>query len=347
MKHDSDILKRIKNYFMRRKSADEAHAFEREIERDAFLYEAIEGLEDILSSDLQQALDELDDRLDERIAERPLYLKWQLAASVAVLLTFGAGIYALIQKKGPQNDVNITYQLDSIKTVSDSTVYQPREEAISFNPLQDFDEESNDSQSLSLSTIGNESTINEPVLNEEPKKEIAKDEAIVFAEVDEMKSKKSVSPEAQMDASRDLISETNTEEIAVTGSETGTRFNTQTTANNTAASKAVTSVSEVKLNMASDEPAVNVLANERATPVGGRMAYDAYIKRSVRRTPGMPEGLVTLQFEFDKDGRPKKIEIVRSLCTACDLEAKRIISEGPSWQVTDRKEVVTISVPFE
>ena len=82
------------------------------------------------------------------------------------------------------------------------------------------------------------------------------------------------------------------------------------------------------------------------TPVGGMASYQRYLKRSIQRTPGMPSGVVVLSFEFDRDGKPRKVEVARSLCTACDLEAQRAVEEGPAWEVGDRKERVTLEVPF-
>lgn len=349
MKHDSDILKRIKHYFMRRKSAEEAHAFEREIEKDGFLYEAIEGLEDILSSDLQQALDELDDRLDERVKERPLYLKWQLAASIAVLLAFGAGIYALLQRNHqPTDESNFSYQTEGFKSQSDSTIYQPREEAITFIPLEEITTERSDTQAMSSFNTAGATGITNQVDPRSAKDATVIDPALALAEKEPVNEKRGITASEKVQATIEAEPETGNTAFLDAETQSGTRYNAQTTERSLAMpSTASAPSSEQDFNSSMEETTKKDVVNNTATPIGGRVAYDAYIRRSVRRTPGMPEGSVLLQFEFDKDGRPKKIEVVKSLCTACDLEAKRVISEGPTWQVTDKKEVVTVSVPFD
>ncbi len=60
----------------------------------------------------------------------------------------------------------------------------------------------------------------------------------------------------------------------------------------------------------------------------------------------MPSGSVVVTFEFDKDGAPKKLEVAKSLCTACDAEAMRVIENGPKWNVNERKERVSVTVSF-
>lgn len=75
-------------------------------------------------------------------------------------------------------------------------------------------------------------------------------------------------------------------------------------------------------------------------------SYRQYLNNNLQKSEGMPSGTVIVTFEFDKDGKPKKVEVAKSLCTACDAEAKRLIENGPAWDVEDRKERATIEVVF-
>ena len=129
MKHDSDILKRIKSYFMRRKSADEAHAFEREAEKDAFLYEAMEGIEGMLTSDLQQAMDELDDKLDAKTISK-FTVNWQMAASVLALVAVGGSILIFT--------LNSDDAEGTMSSNESNQNYEPRQDTVNFDTLGSY-----------------------------------------------------------------------------------------------------------------------------------------------------------------------------------------------------------------
>ena len=90
---------------------------------------------------------------------------------------------------------------------------------------------------------------------------------------------------------------------------------------------------------------------EEPEPADGWDNYDAYLANNLI----MPEEIeykpsstptVEVSFEVDKYGEPTNFRIEKSLCPKCDVEAIRLIKEGPKWKRKARKNgrtTVTIS----
>ena len=325
MKHDSEILKRIKSYFMRRKSADEAYKFEREMERDPFLYEAMEGFEDMLTSDIQQALDELDDRLDEKEKKKFLVFTWQ-AAAIGLVLIVGVSVFAIL---GSENDEPESYTIDD-------TNYNPRNVNPSFTDMDKIkdsyavDETADSSDQIEESTQSNE--IDFAVSETAPKKEVQMQDAPAESRFNaDATYKKPQQTKADSEPINEL-GEVAVDEIAM-----------QEDVSEKTAAPALKSVSTIEEAVSTRNKAEK---KSSASPEGGMSSYQSYLKKNLQKSTGMPNGSVVVTFEFDKDGTPRKVAIAKSLCTACDAEAIRLIENGPKWNVEDRKERISIAVPF-
>ncbi|WP_421794824.1 energy transducer TonB [Haliscomenobacter sp.] len=72
------------------------------------------------------------------------------------------------------------------------------------------------------------------------------------------------------------------------------------------------------------------------SPEGGFEQFEQYIQKNIE----MPfeaklnavSGDVTLEFTFEKDGKPARIRILRPLGFGCDQIAERLIEDGPKWR---------------
>jgi hypothetical protein len=76
----------------------ERNAFERELQKDPFFEEAMEGLSSISPEDAERDLGELQAGLDRRTKGRRNYIFYRIAASVAVLLILSS-VFILTQRK--------------------------------------------------------------------------------------------------------------------------------------------------------------------------------------------------------------------------------------------------------
>lgn len=72
------------------------------------------------------------------------------------------------------------------------------------------------------------------------------------------------------------------------------------------------------------------------SPEGGFEKFEQYIRENIE-TPfeaklNAVSGDVTLEFTFEKDGKPARIRILRPLGFGCDQIAERLIEDGPKWR---------------
>jgi TonB family protein len=72
------------------------------------------------------------------------------------------------------------------------------------------------------------------------------------------------------------------------------------------------------------------------SPEGGFEKFEQYIRDNLE-TPfearrHMISGTVTLEFTFDKEGKPTRFSVLRSLGFGCDQEAEHLIENGPKWR---------------
>ncbi len=84
-------------------------------------------------------------------------------------------------------------------------------------------------------------------------------------------------------------------------------------------------------------------------PKGGWKKFNKYIDENIQYPSSARinriEGTVKVSFYINGKGRPEQIKIVESLCDPCDLEAIRLVEEGPKWR--PRKRNTIASIKFE
>ena len=95
----------------------------------------------------------------------------------------------------------------------------------------------------------------------------------------------------------------------------------------------------------------NNMKVEEPEPADGWDKYDAYLANNLN----MPEelkskqtgGEVEVSFEVNKNGEPINIKVEKSLCGKCDVEAIRLIKDGPKWKrKANKKGRTTVTISF-
>lgn len=88
-------------------------------------------------------------------------------------------------------------------------------------------------------------------------------------------------------------------------------------------------------------------------PADGWSNYDSYLANNLnipddfRDTRSNNNSSVQVSFEVDKNGEPVNIRVEKSLCSACDKEAVRLIKEGPKWKRNaGKKGRTTVTINF-
>jgi hypothetical protein len=80
---------------------------------------------------------------------------------------------------------------------------------------------------------------------------------------------------------------------------------------------------------------VQVMSDE-LEPEGGLEELDEYIadnKVQIHDEKGnMLSGEITLSFAVDNKGKPENIKVIKSSCSPCEAEARRLLQNGPQWK---------------
>ena len=87
-----------------------------------------------------------------------------------------------------------------------------------------------------------------------------------------------------------------------------------------------------------------------AIPINGWREFNKYIADSLKNKEQLGKTAVTAEvlvsFNVNDKGEPVDISAQRSLCSACDEEAIRIIKNGPAWKLNNRRKKANAVVKF-
>lgn len=330
----------IERYHLGQMMPAERHALEAAALEDPFLADAVEGY--VFSKQPQIETGQLQQQLAERIASRqnkkPLFSlhPWMKVAALFILIAGAGWLVILTFKQKNENvaltetntpAVNETIVQDSTMTTTDQPENQaanellvlPTEEIVARN--ESTQRESEEPQQTKP-TAPTESVTQATRTTQAPRTTLDKGIAesnstsaltddIENTDVAKLKDTLRVDVVMQSD-------DANLQEVVVTGY----NKNRKATAKKQAA-----------------------VLPDSLQPVNGWAAFDDYIEKN-RRT-GLLQvdkdaGVVDLEFEITNQGVPKNIEVVKSLCGACDAEATRLLKEGPKWRGKNKKGKVSI-----
>lgn len=73
-----------------------------------------------------------------------------------------------------------------------------------------------------------------------------------------------------------------------------------------------------------------------AKPGIGNRAYRKYLEENIRYTSAFIKGRVVVQATVSSTGSLQNLQVIRSLCPACDEEALRLVGQGPAWKPATR-----------
>lgn len=77
-----------------------------------------------------------------------------------------------------------------------------------------------------------------------------------------------------------------------------------------------------------------------AMPEGGWDLFNDYLQKNMK--PNRITGKVVLSFEVRRSGRIHNIKVEESLCNTCDVEATRLLMNGPKWKYASGRQRLNI-----
>jgi TonB family protein len=91
----------------------------------------------------------------------------------------------------------------------------------------------------------------------------------------------------------------------------------------------------------------NANASLAPVPTVGWEAYETYLTKNKRRPAGdTTSGSVMISFSTNKAGKPTNLKVEKSLKSALDAEALRLVKEGPAWKPAKNKARGRVTVTF-
>lgn len=352
----TDWEKKLLRYLSKEMSSEERHAFERELERDRFAYEATEGFDQINPDDVADDLSQLRSRT-QPWRKSPVVM-WKIAAGIALMMVAGISAWRLTTSEtepvadrtelAADSAVALNKQLqgeepgeaEPTPAVADS---QPADVAdqLPLAAAPPASEGTGPAQSQASSTAGvaldrqaGEQIISEAdeALSALSEDYLTEEEAIAEELSEgEFEAQAEAKPEVQKEALADALAEK-----TVAGSSSGAA-NETTVSGSEAEERSAQSVR--KRSVGYSQPAETkdeaVPLKENAAPEMGWAEFEKYVKSNQRKEAGMKRGDVGLSFTVDPSGNPIGIEVVQPLCDICDKEAIRLLENSGKWSYYD------------
>lgn len=336
------LEERIRRYLQDQMTGQERHAFEREMQHDQFLAEAVEGYSRISADFVGTDLAYLKKRINKRQKGNRKYI-WFAAASVIVLIVSSLILFnpkeynkqiisenKIQQKAVPtrefvtekkeiflreQTRLKESIQLLQNKGLPKATITAADSSALALNEI---DTSKKPIRIRGVSSLNNRVT-NAPGDETQAQPVNAKAENQKVASVTEIQEEKAL------------------DEVVVVG------YGTQKKVALTGA------VAGIKTNQIDDEAEVNMNQNTdvNASPAIGWVAFKKYLE-TVLLTPdiGLPEEkiVVRLSFEIAKTGSIEQIKVLSGKNGRYNEEAIRILTDGPKWNPQIKNQVPQRSV---
>lgn len=339
----------IRWYLQDRMTEAERHAFEREMQRDPFLADAVEGFSGKDSNLVFTDLANIRNRVEKPKKNRRFIL--YAAASVlllivssVVLFNMQENVIPVVSESKNQEEVKITekttIEKSAIKApqqiISERT-RQEKEITIVENELivEDFEMKSNLVDENNAINSTELISVNEEAPKETPqhgrKVEFSKtvansSESIVVSTPIILDSSKAAPAKSVKKADAVMLDSEKLEEVVVVG------YGIQKKSSQTGA------VSSVKSKQVIDG---------KASPVGGWEAFNEYLKTELQSPNiGSPseKTIVKLSFVVSSTGNKEQFEILKGENDRYNEEAIRIITDGPAWIPEIKNGIPEISV---
>jgi TonB family protein len=320
----------------------EEHAFQRELQKDPFAEEAIEGFSEISPAQAVEDIQKLDNQLKIRVTRKKRMVYYRIAASVAVLMVISS-IFIIIERNKPSaqlSEVNISLQTTKAserKAIPEPEALAPGE--IAALPGQEADKKG-------VSRAMNESPMETTSVEKE--KSASPSESELTADTGDQvimdtanKSDISVKDKPAGNLVAD-IAEMESKEFLEKGD---TNKPAKADSSRLAMKKAIAGVPAMPINTketvpvaaATDDNTIEGYSPPR--PEAGKEDFDKYIEDNIRKPAALPGGenkVVAVSFWVMSSGVIDSIKVIQSPGNEYSDESIRLIKEGPAWKPATR-----------
>jgi outer membrane biosynthesis protein TonB len=314
-------------YLRKELKGRERNSFERELQKDPFTDEALEGFAMVNREDALKDISELQSRLKKRTNRNGKVVFYRIAAAIAILTALSV-IFLL------------TNDIKTVNQIADNTGGKEILEIEKSQPVTDSEANRtiSEEQKTEVRKTGVPEMKNINAGNAKKEEDVKYDLAEDLAEernADSIEINKAKSAEAYFEPERKLAPATAVarERSAVLGDE----------------------VTVVGYGKKSGQDKAEATENySPPVPVNGKREFEKYIRRNIQRpdtlSPGQTE-LVVVNFVVRNDGSIDSIIVLTSSGKAFSDEAIRLIKSGPAWKPAKKdgniiEDSVRLSITF-
>jgi hypothetical protein len=349
---EKDLLR----YLNEEMSSKEKYAFERKAENDTFLYEAMEGLQDMDVKHLAKDLADMKKKLarPENTSFYSFSNVWKIAAVITLMLVAGFSAWRLTMLPGSEENASTETlsadssvatndlapiemdeteeQADSAKSTADNTSFQQNLVAESQpveTPKPVAEEEKASPQTTGPPVaVADEAELSDEIAVTEETPDLTLADNIEVTQAEE--SSEGAGLAVQEAERKEIASEPAPQEVTAPAL---SEFNAITSADvSTGAAKAKKEADQASQPVARS---ARIATTQVATPLAGLEAFRKYVTDNQLKTADMVTGEVGLSFTLNAQGIPQNIKVTKPLCQACDREAIRLLQNGGPWKYND------------
>ena len=353
----------IKGYLHSELSDKDMHRIERHLLICEFCSEAIEGYEALPSIDVEFEVNELNDRIAQRIDKKEKRSKFPILriAAIAIVLIISS-IFITNYFIKDIRQVKLTEKRKSL-TKEKSLDKDSIQTSKSFEKPESIKTQSEEKALVNKPLLKSEDTISEMV-TEQSDAEESKDDFMISEVDEEMEEIPVIEFTIELDKTDKMNLSAPMQSIERSAKKESSGFAEQKTIQNEEVlentSYTMSSADEINASsgvVAGAEIMVNnEIKNLNAQPSIGFDAYKLYLKENIRipdeAIKNEIRGKVVLQFELDSLGNMSHFIIEKSLGYGCDIEAIRLIKEGPAWNAALKEgqkimQLVKVKISFK
>jgi TonB family protein len=302
----------------------ERNVFERELQKDPFAEEALEGLTSIPPEEALKDLSDLHKRLNSRTAKRRKFMIYRIAASIAVMMVISS-IFIIVERNNSGRKLSETATESRMLEIKESKPLRTpaaEEEKSEKMEIHDVEKAAKPADKKAIATT------NIKTLPEEKIKINKRQNTDQITENKFSEDEKIAAPVAMMTREKSLTLKA--------AREVDAKSDSQAMASPDSSVSALNEVVVVGYGMPKTKSGKDdtLLDYSPPQPVGGNTAFNNYIRDNLHRPDSATAGqrvVVVLSFLVQTNGEIDSIRIVRSPGKLFSEEAIRLIKSGPQW----------------
>ena len=328
----------------------ERNDFERELQKDPFAEEAMEGLASISPEEASKDIANLKKRLKTRTETRQKFIIYRIAASVAVLMIISSVFIIVERNKAVRQLSEKTEESQILEITEGKPLRAPSAEEVANRRMAImYEEKAGKSPDKKTTTVNNNTTSPIGGVKIAAEKTVDQATAKETKAVEEYASADNIAaPQALLTREKSETRKSAKKMEAISDSQLMVSPDTSVSA---LSGLVAAGYGRARAETGKDD---NPTGYSPPEPEGGKTAFEKYIQENLHHPDSLTSGqgvVVEISFLVLTDGKIDSIKIVRSPGKSFSDEAIRLLKSGPQWKPAQKygnriEEEVRIKINF-